>query len=86
MTGREYETLALIAEGLTNAEIAIALGVSRETIKTHVRHALARLGCRSRAEAVNVAWKRGTLPADEAWVERRLSLVSTRLYGRGLNG
>lgn len=72
-TRREQEIIALIAEGLTNREIGIVLGVSRETIKQHVTNALTRSGCRSRSELVNVAWKRGLLPVDPDWIEAHLS-------------
>lgn len=84
-TAREQQVIALMAEGLTNAEIAIGLDISSETIKSHVKHALARLGCRSRTELVNVAWKRGMLPYNEEWIEDRLSLISSRLSGREPN-
>lgn len=73
LTSREWTVVALIAEGLTNREIASVLGISSETVKSHVRHALARMGCRSRAEMVNVAWKRAYLPPDPDWVEEHLS-------------
>jgi len=52
LTKREREVLGLICEGLTNAEIAKRLFLSPATIKLHLRHVYAKLGVRSRTEAV----------------------------------
>lgn len=62
LTARELEVLALIAQGLGNKEIAAALYVSENTIKTHVRHILERLDLRSRAEAAAYAVRQGLIP------------------------
>ena len=51
LTPRELEVLALIAEGLTNREIAAALFISLSTAKVHTRHILEKLGVRTRTEA-----------------------------------
>ena len=51
--------LALIAEGLTNAEIADRLVVSAATVKTHVNHIFAKAGVRDRAQAVVYAYANG---------------------------
>jgi DNA-binding NarL/FixJ family response regulator len=51
LTPREEEVLALIAQGLTNKEIAKTLFVSEATAKVHVRHILEKFGVRSRTEA-----------------------------------
>ena len=59
LTPREAEVLALIAEGLTNAEIADRLVVSAATVKTHVNHIFAKTGARDRAAAVVYAYERG---------------------------
>lgn len=52
LTIREKEILTLIAAGLTNAEIGVRLFISTETVKSHVRHILSRLGARTRSHAV----------------------------------
>lgn len=79
LSRRETEVVALIAEGLTNREIALALGLAEATVKSHVKHGLRRLGCRSRSEMVHVAWKRGLLPVNDDWVEAHLSRLWTLL-------
>jgi DNA-binding CsgD family transcriptional regulator len=50
LTRREREVLALIAAGQTNREMAESLVVSPETVKTHVRHVLGKLGVARKAE------------------------------------
>jgi DNA-binding NarL/FixJ family response regulator len=59
LTGREGEVLRLIAEGLSNAEIAAQLYVSEVTIKTHVNHIFTKTGSRDRSQAVAYAHRRG---------------------------
>jgi DNA-binding NarL/FixJ family response regulator len=59
LTPREAEVLGLIAEGLTNAEIADRLVVSAATVKTHVNHIFAKTGARDRAAAVVYAYAHG---------------------------
>ncbi len=58
LTSRELEVLTLMADGHNNGQIATALYVSENTVKTHVSKIFAKLGCRDRAAAVLVAWKR----------------------------
>jgi DNA-binding NarL/FixJ family response regulator len=60
-TNREIEVLQLISEGLVNREIGQRLFLSEETVKSHVRHLLAKLQARSRAHAVAVGFRRGLL-------------------------
>jgi DNA-binding NarL/FixJ family response regulator len=59
LTPREVEVLQLIAEGLTNAEIAERLVVTPATVKSHVNHIFAKAGVRDRAQAVVYAYSRG---------------------------
>jgi len=60
-TMREIEVLQLISDGLVNREIGQRLFLSEETVKSHVRHLLAKLQSRSRAHAVAVAFRRGLI-------------------------
>jgi DNA-binding NarL/FixJ family response regulator len=59
LTGRETEVLALIAEGLSNTQIAERLVVSEATVKTHVNRIFAKIGARDRAQAVRWAYQHG---------------------------
>ncbi|WP_026551578.1 response regulator transcription factor [Arthrobacter sp. H20] len=55
LTDRETEVLGLIAEGLSNRDIAARLNISSGTTKTHVSRVLTKLGCRSRTQAAIIA-------------------------------
>ncbi|MFI6545064.1 response regulator [Streptomyces prunicolor] len=59
LTVRETEVLLLIAEGLTNQEIARALHVSTATVKTHINNLFAKTGLKDRAQAVRYAYGKG---------------------------
>ena len=58
LTRRERQVLALVADGLSNAEIADRLVISRSTVKTHVSSVIAKLGASSRTEAATMAVRR----------------------------
>src|SRR4051794_4576030 len=60
-TMREIEVLQRISDGLVNREIGVRLFLSEETVKSHVRHLLAKLQARSRAHAVAVGFRRGII-------------------------
>jgi DNA-binding NarL/FixJ family response regulator len=64
LTRRERDVLRLLAQGLDQREIALALFLSQKTVSTHIQHILAKLGVHSRAQAVAAAHREGFADAD----------------------
>ncbi|MCL5998397.1 MAG: response regulator transcription factor [Chloroflexi bacterium] len=64
LTLREHEVLALIAEGLSNREIAERLVLSRSTVQTHYSHILQKLGLQNRVELIRYALRHGLIDQD----------------------
>ena len=61
LTPRETDVLRLVAGGNANKEIATQLGLTEETVKSHVKNILAKLGAHDRTHAVTIALKRGIM-------------------------
>jgi non-specific serine/threonine protein kinase len=57
LTHREQDVAALVAQGLSNSQIAAVLVISPRTVETHVQHIMNKLGCSSRAQIA--AWSAG---------------------------
>ena len=74
LTRRELEVISMLAEGETNARIARRLVVSEDTVKTHVKHILRKLGVHNRAQAVS----RYFLAKDDPFEEGKSPLGSMR--------
>jgi DNA-binding NarL/FixJ family response regulator len=62
LSGREREVLTLVAEGLTNTQIAQRLQISPNTVQGYVSLALNKLGAANRREAVELATRQGLIP------------------------
>jgi DNA-binding NarL/FixJ family response regulator len=61
LTAREAEVLALVAEGLSNKEIAARLHIGAATVKTHINNLFGKIGVRDRAQAVRYAYQHGLI-------------------------
>jgi DNA-binding NarL/FixJ family response regulator len=61
LTGREREILQLLADGMSNADVAARLFISQETVKSHVRHILAKLEASTRTHAVATALRQAII-------------------------
>jgi DNA-binding NarL/FixJ family response regulator len=66
LTGREREIVARLALGEANKQIGNVIGITEETVKSHVKNILAKLQVRDRTEAVTVALRRGIIHLPEA--------------------
>jgi DNA-binding NarL/FixJ family response regulator len=65
LTGREREIISLLAEGLTGEQIAETLVLSPQTVRTHIRNAMTRLGAKTRVHALALALQRGEVSTRE---------------------
>lgn len=65
LTARETDVLRRVALGMSNKDIAAALAVGEETVKTHVTHVLSKLHVENRSQAIVQALKRGLVSLDE---------------------
>lgn len=61
LTQREIDVVRLIAKGMRNKEIAVALGIAEDTAKSHVRHVMAKLDVHDRSAVIGAAVHRGIL-------------------------
>ena len=66
LSPREREVMLLMAEGLTAEAVGERLGVSVETVRTHVRNAIRKLGARNRVHAIVIALDRGEISLDDS--------------------
>jgi DNA-binding NarL/FixJ family response regulator len=64
LTSREVEVMRLVAAGRRDKEIAVALGISNQTVRVHVKNIYAKLGVSDRTEAMSVAIRRGIVHID----------------------
>jgi DNA-binding NarL/FixJ family response regulator len=67
LTPHEREALKLLAQGLTNIEIARRLGIVERTARDRVSVILRKLGVSNRVQAALYAWRHGYVDMDEAW-------------------
>ena len=79
LTRRELEVLGMLAEGETNARIAQRLVVSQDTVKTHVKHILRKLGVHNRSQAVSRYFRAQGAPENAPFKEERSPIRSMRV-------
>lgn len=65
LTGRELSILSALAQGWENKRIANGLGISAETVKSHLARIFEKIGARNRTEAINIALRRGLVRLEE---------------------
>jgi DNA-binding CsgD family transcriptional regulator len=65
LTAREIAVIKAIAKHGTNRRVADALGITEETVKSHVQHILARLNAVNRTHAVAILWRLGLVTASD---------------------
>jgi DNA-binding CsgD family transcriptional regulator len=78
LTRREFEVFGMLAEGESNARIAQRLVVSDDTVKTHVKHILRKLGVNNRSQAVSRYFQAQAAPEDAHFREERSSVRPMR--------
>lgn len=93
LTERERQVLSMLAEGRSGAQIAAELVLSPETVRTHVRNAMSKLGATTRSHAVALALQRGEIemdtvaaPAERRLPPRNLSAKTSAALQRMLGG
>jgi LuxR family transcriptional regulator, regulator of acetate metabolism len=79
LTRRELEVLSMLAEGETNARIARRLIVSEDTVKTHVKHILRKLGVHNRSQAVSRYFRAQGASENAPFKEERSPIRSMRV-------
>ena len=83
LTSREIEVLRLLAIGRSNADIAMVLEISLNTVATHVRNILAKTGCANRTEAAAYAMRHGSRRGCEPGLSRVIISDERRAGPRG---
>jgi DNA-binding CsgD family transcriptional regulator len=88
LSPREMDVLGLMAEGLTNRQIATRLWISEATVKSHVSHILAKLGRTDRTQAIVFAMRAGLVrpPLSDGADQRRTETGSPRVSGSSSRG
>ncbi len=66
LTTRELEVLRMVAKGMGNKEIAVALNIAEVTVKLHVSHIMEKLEAKDRTEAATIALQRGIISLEQA--------------------